>query len=77
MSGDQRTAFCAQYYAAVRILSAATDPSRPLDQVAKLYRYLASLKLDEQHVLMLTREAAAKNRAAGYNRCGLSVWLNC
>ena len=69
-SRDQRTAFCAQYYAAVRLLSAASDPSCPAPRAARLYRYLAALKLDDRHTVMLCREAAAKNKAAGYNRCG-------
>ena len=64
-SRDQRTAFCAQYYAAVRLLSVASDPACPAARVARLYRYLAALKLDDRHALLLSREAAAKNKAAG------------
>ncbi len=68
-SRQQRLAFCAQYNAAVRLLSAASEPSCPPGRQARLYRFLAALKLDDRHTLMLTRESANRNRAAGNNRC--------
>lgn len=58
----QRLAFCAQYYAAVRLLEVATaGPAGPRE--ARLYRYVAGLRLDDRHAQALLREAIARNKA--------------
>ncbi|KAG1655614.1 hypothetical protein FOA52_007262 [Chlamydomonas sp. UWO 241] len=64
----QRLTFCAQYYAAVQLLSATGDPSCAVSRAARLYRYAAALKLDERHAMMLMKESARRNRMAGNNR---------
>eukprot|EP00798_Chlamydomonas_sp_ICE-L_P021104 gene21104-27992_t len=67
---EQCVSFCAQYYAAVRLLATAATMGTS-SKAAKLYRFLSALKLDDRHQLALTREAIQRNKAAGNNRfCG-------
>ncbi|GAX73289.1 hypothetical protein CEUSTIGMA_g743.t1 [Chlamydomonas eustigma] len=75
-SRQQRIAFCAQYYAAVRLLGLASEPACPPNTQARLYRYLAALKLDDRHTMLLSREAAIKNQAVGNNRYAAETYMN-
>mmetsp|Transcript_7210 Transcript_7210/g.21929 ORF Transcript_7210/g.21929 Transcript_7210/m.21929 type:complete len:208 (-) Transcript_7210:337-960(-) len=67
-SASQRAAFCAQYYAAVRLLAATCQPACDATRSARLYRHAAGLKLEGRHAMMLMRESAKRNRAVGNNR---------
>ncbi|GFR49123.1 hypothetical protein Agub_g10921, partial [Astrephomene gubernaculifera] len=58
-----RLAFCASYYAAVRLLEGVGAGAGPRE--ARLYRYLAGLKLDTAHARALLREAITRNRTVG------------
>ncbi|KAG2498542.1 hypothetical protein HYH03_003293 [Edaphochlamys debaryana] len=57
-----RQGMCASYYAAVRLLEAVGTGSGPRE--ARLYRYLAGLRLTPQHGTALLREAITRNRLA-------------
>ncbi|GLC75697.1 hypothetical protein PLESTF_001674900 [Pleodorina starrii] len=61
-----RLGFCAQYYAAVRLLEGVAGAAGPRE--ARLYRYLGGLTLDPKHSNALLREAIARNRTAGNYR---------
>ncbi|KAG2445523.1 hypothetical protein HXX76_000138 [Chlamydomonas incerta] len=55
-----RLAFCANYYAAVRLLEGVGAGAGGRE--ARLYRYLAALRLDAKHADALLREAISRNR---------------
>ncbi|GLI65745.1 hypothetical protein VaNZ11_009346 [Volvox africanus] len=61
-----RLAFCAQYYAATRLLEAVGAGTGPRE--ARLYRYLTGLTLDDKHSKALLQQAITRNRAVGNNR---------
>jgi hypothetical protein len=73
---DQRLSFCALYLGAVKLLSSASEPSCPQPKQAQIYRYLAALKLDDRHAIMLGKEAAAKNRLTGNNRMAADLYMS-
>ncbi|GIL61214.1 hypothetical protein Vafri_15611 [Volvox africanus] len=61
-----RLAFCAHYYAAVRLLEAVGTGTGPRE--ARLYRYLTGLNLDDKHSKALLQQAITRNRTVGNNR---------
>lgn len=65
-SHTAKVSFCASYFAAVRLLAEATAGTGARE--ARLYRYLAALKLDDKHSMALLREAVNRNRAIGNYR---------
>ena len=54
----------------VRVRAMCATYTRAGPREARLYRYLAGLSLDPRHSDALLREAIARNRAVGNNRCG-------
>eukprot|EP00198_Chlamydomonas_reinhardtii_P006790 XP_001696126.1 predicted protein [Chlamydomonas reinhardtii] len=63
-----RLAFCANYYAAVRLLEGVGAGAGGRE--ARLYRYLAALRLDARHGDALLREAISRNKAVRNYRWG-------
>ncbi|KAG2431967.1 hypothetical protein HYH02_013183 [Chlamydomonas schloesseri] len=60
-SRKARLAFCANYYAAVRLLEGVGSGAGGRE--ARLYRYLSALRLDAKHADALLREAITRNKA--------------
>ncbi|KXZ50212.1 hypothetical protein GPECTOR_17g849 [Gonium pectorale] len=61
-----RLGFCAAYYTAVRLLEGVGSGAGRRE--ARLYRYLAGLRLDPTHATALLREAITRNKAIGNYR---------
>eukprot|EP00775_Hariotina_reticulata_P010067 gene10067-10222_t len=62
-SRAQRQAFASQYLAAVMLLKAAGAGTGAKE--ARLYRYAASLRLDDRHSLALVKESVVRNKHVG------------